>query len=155
MESACLACGLADGTIDLPGGPILATEHWRVEHCVGPLPLGTLVVKPRRHVLRLADLDEAEAAELGPLLRDAADVVQMLSEASQIYTCLWSTGPVHIHFVVQPETPELVAEYGARGPALQTAMFERGIVPDPALIDAYAARAGPILRRRRRGLSNL
>ena len=48
----CLACDLAEGRVDLPGGEILVTEHWIVEHTVGPLSLGTLIVKPKRHVVR-------------------------------------------------------------------------------------------------------
>jgi ATP adenylyltransferase len=58
----------------LPGGRIHETTHWRVEHCVGPLGLGTLIVKPRRHVTRVADITDDEAAELGPLLRATSRV---------------------------------------------------------------------------------
>src|SRR4051812_8856701 len=68
MDS-CMACDLADGTLPLPGGRIYETAHWLVEHCVGPLGLGTLIVKPRRHVTRVAELTDDEAQELGPLLR--------------------------------------------------------------------------------------
>jgi hypothetical protein len=42
----CLACDLIAGRIELPGGVIAATKHWRLEHCVGPLGVGTLIVKP-------------------------------------------------------------------------------------------------------------
>ena len=45
----CLGCGLTGGKLDLPGGRIYATEHWVVEHCIGPLGVGTLIVKPLRH----------------------------------------------------------------------------------------------------------
>lgn len=35
MSSApCLACALAAGTAPLPGGTLLRTAHWTVEHCV-------------------------------------------------------------------------------------------------------------------------
>src|SRR6184192_51801 len=65
----CLACDLAEGRVDLPGGEILVANHWIVEHCVGPLGVGTLIVKPKRHVVHCWELDESEASELGPLLR--------------------------------------------------------------------------------------
>jgi hypothetical protein len=42
----CLACDLAEGRLPLPGGRIHETTHWLVEHCVGPLAVGTLIVKP-------------------------------------------------------------------------------------------------------------
>lgn len=38
---------------------------WRIEHCVGALGVGTLVVKPRRHVVHQAELTVEEAAEPG------------------------------------------------------------------------------------------
>ena len=82
--SECLACDLACGAVPLPGGLILQTPGWRVEHCVGPLGVGTLVVKPKRHVLRVADLTEREAAEMGPLLVSVAAAVDELTGASQV-----------------------------------------------------------------------
>ncbi|MEU2423223.1 hypothetical protein ABZ619_19740 [Streptomyces sp. NPDC007851] len=41
MSGECLACGLMAGRVPLPGGCVLRTEFWVVEHCVGPLGLGT------------------------------------------------------------------------------------------------------------------
>jgi ATP adenylyltransferase len=144
MPAGCLACDLAEGRVPLPGGPLLDAGRWLVEHCVGPLGVGTLVVKPRRHVLHVADLDEHESAELGPLLRRAAGVAGRLAGAEQVYVCLWSHAggtPVHIHFVVQPVTSEQKEAAGAYGPALQLAMFERGEQPDAAAVVAFAERA--------------
>src|SRR5438477_11512457 len=102
----CIACDLAEGRHPLPGGRIWENDHWLVEHCVGPLGVGALVAKPRRHVTRIADLSVSEAAELGPLLRRTAAVVDSLTAADQIYVCLWSHAggePAPIHFVVQRE----------------------------------------------------
>jgi hypothetical protein len=42
----CMACALSDGRLPLPGGLIHRTAYWRVEHCIGPLGLGTLTVEP-------------------------------------------------------------------------------------------------------------
>lgn len=42
VMGTCTACDLAAGTLPLPGGRIHETTHWLVEHCVGPLGLGTL-----------------------------------------------------------------------------------------------------------------
>jgi len=74
----CLACDLASGRLPLHGGLIHQTDAWRVEHCVGPLGLGTLVVKPKRHVLRVSELTDAESREIGPLLRRSAAVIDDL-----------------------------------------------------------------------------
>lgn len=140
----CLSCDLAAGRRPLPGGMIHEGEHWYVDHCVGPLGVGTLVVVPKRHTTRVSDLTEAEAAELGPLLHGAAAVIDELLSPEQIYTCLWSHAggqPGHIHYVVQPATSALIAQNGAYGPWLQVAMFDQGETPPIGEVEAFAERA--------------
>jgi len=139
----CLACDLADGRIPLPGGVIHESAHWLVEHCVGPLGVGTLIVKPKRHVVHVWELDDAEAAELGPLLRETSDVVARLTEPDQVYVCLWSHQggvPVHIHFVIQPVTTEQRTRLGG-GASLQVAMFVAEERPAHRDVEAFADRA--------------
>lgn len=140
----CMACDLADGTLPLPGGSVHETTYWLVEHCVGPLGLGTLVVKPRRHVTSVADLTDDEAWELGPLLRMASAVAGELIPAQQVYNCLWSHAggvPVHIHYVVQPVTTDLMEQHASHGPMLQVAMFAAGDAPTDDRIEEIARQA--------------
>jgi diadenosine tetraphosphate (Ap4A) HIT family hydrolase len=134
----CMACELSNGERDLPGGLIHRTRFWLVEHCVGPLGLGTLIVKPERHVTAVGELSEDEAAELGPLLRRTSSVASQLVDADQVYNCLWSHAggvPVHIHYVVQPVTKTQMSDLGAYGPKLQVAMFSACERPDPAEVE--------------------
>ncbi|MFG1805298.1 HIT family protein [Streptomyces sp. NPDC049040] len=131
------------GAAPLPGGTLLRAAHWVAEHCVGPLGLGTAVVKPVRHVLHLADLTAEESAELGPLLARISEAVTSVSDPEQVYVCLWSHAggvPGHLHFVVQPVSSADMAEFGCHGPALQVAMFERGVVPGRAEVEAVCDR---------------
>lgn len=140
----CEACDLAQGKRLLPGGVIHETRHWRVEHCIGPLGLGSLIVKPVRHVTAVADLNNDEAAELGPLLREASRIAGELVEADQVYNCLWSHAggrPGHIHYVVQPVSRQQMSEHGSYGPALQMAMFAGDSGPDAADVERVAATA--------------
>lgn len=141
----CLACDLASGREPLPGGAIYETPTWRIEHCLGPLGLGTFIVKPVRHVTNVADLTAAEAAEMGPLLREAARVTKALTDADQVYICLWSHAggePGHIHYVVQPVNAEARAKHGDKyGPALQMAMFEAGDFPTHDAIESFTTKA--------------
>jgi len=65
----CLACDVISGSVVAPGGRILETDQWVVDHCVGSLGVGTLIVKPYRHVLHVGDLNDDEARELGERLR--------------------------------------------------------------------------------------
>lgn len=139
----CLACRLTAGTEPLPGGRVHETAKWVVEHCVGPLGLGTLVVKPIRHVVHIADLTAEESEELGPLLRRAGSAVSATMKPEQVYVCLWSHSgavPGHIHFVVQPALADDLRRYDAHGPALQMAMFNAGALPDEAAVDDVCGR---------------
>jgi ATP adenylyltransferase len=151
-QTGCLACDLTAGRRPTPGGRIDQTEHWVVEHCVGPLGVGTLIVKPLRHLVHIADLSEDESAELGPLLRRMAMAVTEVLEPEQVYACLWSHAnatPVHIHFVVQPATRESMDRFGAYGPALQMAMFNEGETPPEEDVTAVCDRIRATLHRAR------
>jgi diadenosine tetraphosphate (Ap4A) HIT family hydrolase len=120
------------------------TERWRVEHTVGPLGVGTLIVKPLRHVVHVAELTPEEAAGLGPLLRASTAVVTELIRLEQVYVCLWSHAggaPGHIHFVVQPVSREAMSRFGVYGPALQVAMFQAGEELPEAEVEAFCERA--------------
>ena len=133
----------------MPGGVIHASANWLVEHTVGPLGVGTLILKPKRHVVRVSELTEAEAVELGPLLVRCAAVVDELVNPEQVYTGLWSHAggiPVHIHYVIFPATRELMDEHGDYGPHLQVAMFDAGITPPEAEVEAFADRARAAFR---------
>lgn len=141
--SGCLACD-SIAAASAPGGCIRETDGWFVDHCIGPLGVGTLVVKPKRHVVHVADLDATEAEELGPLLQQATEVVSQLVRPEQVYVTLWSHAggvPGHIHFVVQPVTRRQMDAHGLHGPFLQVEMLERGVAPDPYAAATFAARA--------------
>ena len=61
----CLACQVANGDRDLPGGLIYGTPFWRIEHPIGPLGLGTRIAKPVRPVTSEGARLGGEAIELG------------------------------------------------------------------------------------------
>lgn len=141
----CLGCDLLAGRRDLPGGVVHETGSWVVNHVVGPMNLGTLIVGPREHVVAMADLDDAAVAELGPLLREVARIVEALCQPEQIYVSLWSHGPgtrKHLHIAVQPVTAAVVARYGGlRSEQLQARMLASGDEPDIADIERFCDQA--------------
>ena len=51
----CYACRLTSGDEKLLGGRVLATDHWVVEHCMGPLG------SPMFHENTPLDADEVAA----------------------------------------------------------------------------------------------
>ncbi|MFC7985803.1 HIT family protein [Streptomyces sp. NPDC057336] len=144
----CLACDLMTGRAPLPGGTVLRTGAWAVEHCVGPFGAGTLVVKPVRHVVHVAGLTAEESGELGPLLQKVSAAVTEVMTPEQVYVCLWSHAegvPGHIHFVVQPVGAADMTRFDAFGPALQVAMGRAGSFPDPPEVERVCDRLREVL----------
>ncbi|HEX3482079.1 MAG TPA: hypothetical protein VHT91_43995 [Kofleriaceae bacterium] len=143
--AGCLGCDLAAGRSTVPGGILHRTARWIVNHAVGRLNLGTLIVAPHDHVVAIADLDDVAAAELGPLLRDAARVVEAICRPEQTYVCMWSHGRTerrHLHILVQPATTALVAQYGGlRSEQLQARLMTTAEPPDPAEVERFCADA--------------
>lgn len=140
----CLACDLAQGRLDLPGGRIYASDLWVVEHCIGPFGVGALIVKPLRHCLHISELTREEASELGPLLKRATATIEALIEPDQVYVCLWSHmgwTPGHIHFVLQPSWNSFGETHKKPGPSLQVDMLEAGELPARDEVETFAARA--------------
>lgn len=147
----CLACDLTSGKTDLPGGVVLQTELWALEHCIGSLGVGTLILKPLRHCIGLWDLTDAEAAELGPLTRTAVSAIKSLTDADQVFSNLWSFSggeAGHIHYVLQPVTKVLRDRAGKSGPFIQTALFEANELPDPDAVHEFCDRARDWLAQR-------
>ena len=112
--------------------------------------LGTLVVGPREHLAAVADLDDSTIAELGPVLRDTARVVEALCRPEQTYVCLWSHGAgtrKHLHFAVQPVTTAVVARYGGiRAEQLQARMLASADEPDPGDVELFCEQARELFR---------
>ena len=124
----CLPCDLSHGRKELVGGIIFENQHWIVDHCIGPLPLGTLIVVPRRHVVAVADLTDDEANEYGPLLVRVNRVVRQINRADQVYNCQWSHSDWHaghIHTVVQPAWESQRTCFRKPGPPMQAPMFDQ------------------------------
>jgi diadenosine tetraphosphate (Ap4A) HIT family hydrolase len=143
--AGCLGCEIAAGQRAVPGGIVHQTRRWIVNHAVGRLNLGMLIVAPRDHVVAIADLDDIAAAELGPLLRDVARVAEALCRPEQTYVCVWSHGRTerrHLHILVQPVTAALVAQYGGlRSEQLQARLMTIAEPPDPAEVERFCADA--------------
>jgi len=147
--NGCLGCDIAAGRRLPPGGILAATPAWMVNHAVGSLNVGTLVVAPRQHITAVADLDPNAAAELGLILRAAALSLEKLCAPQQVYVCLWShsaSARKHLHFVVQPVTEELTRSFGGlRNEQLQAEMMRSSPAPPADEVAALCAMVKPVL----------
>ena len=146
----CLACDLANGRRPLPGGLIHEADGWLVEHCVGPLGVGTLVLKPRSHVVRFRDLTPSEYGAFGSVLWLVTAVLAEMLGPDQTYICQWAHAgwvPGHIHFVVQPAYNRQGDEHERPGPFLQTDMFDTNESPPPSEVEAFCSEARDVVAR--------
>jgi len=107
----------AEGQTGLPPRErIYLSRHWRVAHAFGTALPGWLVVLPRRHVLALDELTEAEAGDLGPLLRVVTAALRGVTGCQKTYVALFAEaeGFGHVHFHVIPRQAGL--DSALRGP---------------------------------------
>ena len=149
LNGNCLACDLTKGDRDLPGGRIYETSAWVVEPCIGPLPIGTLIVKPLRHCVHVWELSEEEATQLGPLLRQVTAAISKILQPEQIYVCLWSHSgwrPGHLHFVLQPVWSDMQEEHEHPGPCLQSEMLHGSAEPPREEVEVFASEAQRIMQ---------
>lgn len=116
---SCYACELIERR-DRGGAPrwdrILRTAHWDVAHAYNSSLEGWTVVVLRRHVRTLAELTEAEAAELGPLILTISRALPEVVPCTKTYVAQFADDPAHphVHVHVVPKPPDLPDD--ERGP---------------------------------------
>jgi diadenosine tetraphosphate (Ap4A) HIT family hydrolase len=123
------------------------TEGWDVVHCYGTSLEGWMVLVCRRHVSAVADLTDAEAAELGPLIKLVSAAVHEAVGCVKTYVAQFAEHPLHphVHVHVIPRRSDMA--HDERGPRV----FARlGVTDDLAVpesrMDVIAARVAQHLR---------
>jgi diadenosine tetraphosphate (Ap4A) HIT family hydrolase len=96
------------GFTDPPGGYLHDDGMWRVSH--GPTaywPAGTLLIEAHRHYLDHAEMTDAEAAAIGPLIRRFTAPLKEATGAPRIhvYSCMEGCG--HFHTWLVPRVGEI------------------------------------------------
>lgn len=118
MTTSCYPCDREDEFDRLPPRERIAFDDlWLVAHATGSALLGWLVLVPRRHVMELADLTDAEAATLGRWQVRAARALTNELGTPKVYVAEFGEAPgFHLHFHVVPRPHDL--DVGLRGPAV-------------------------------------
>jgi diadenosine tetraphosphate (Ap4A) HIT family hydrolase len=118
--NGCYSCHeFATADADLPPRQLVwRTAHWRVVHASGTSIAGWLILIPNRHITGLAELEPAEAAELGPLLAELSRALVEEVRCVKTYVLLLAEaeGFSHVHFHVVPRMPDQPPEL--RGPRI-------------------------------------
>lgn len=112
---------------------ILRTSGWDLVHCYGTSLEGWLVLALRRHASCLAELTEAEAQELGPLIRSVSRALSEVVACTKTYAVQFAESPehqhVHVHLI--PRAAELPPEL--KGPGIFALL---GLPPEQCVTDA-------------------
>ena len=143
-DSFCSICEHVAGRVSAPGGPIYDDGLWLVSHHSGPhTDPGELIIQVRRHCESLADLTEAEAAALGPILRAGVAAIERVVRPERTYVASYNERVRHVHFFLLPRTPALPAGHVTSDLYRKARMWLRraGVVPNPSLADRAAAAA--------------
>jgi diadenosine tetraphosphate (Ap4A) HIT family hydrolase len=131
----CELCARESSDQEPPGGWVLRTEHWSA--CIAPgfeVP-GWLFLELRRHAEGPMGMDDAEAAELGPLLSRLTAGIQAATGAEKVYLLALGEMFPHFHVLLMPRMP--FAPDDERGPAL---FLKRPELVDPPGATETAAR---------------
>ena len=130
----CLTCTMTkarSGPSAPPWDNIVRTDHWDVVHSYNASIEGWLVLVARNHRDAIADLTDAEAAELGPLTRAVSVALRDITGCVKTYVAQFAENPDHrhVHFHVIAIAPDNPAEL--RGPRVFGALKGEP-VPEPA-----------------------
>lgn len=88
-----------------PGGHLIDDGMWRVGHGPTPFwPAGTLLIESYRHFLDFAELDDEEAAAIGPLIRRLVGPLREATGAPRIHVFSCMEGAPHFHVWLVPRT---------------------------------------------------
>lgn len=119
MGVECYACRSNERVGELPARELVAAdEHWRVAHAFDSGLAGWLVIVPRRHVVSIADLTDAEAAGLGVWQVRLSRALRAVTGCAKTYLMQFAEkeGFAHVHFHLVPRMPDLPAD--RRGPRI-------------------------------------
>jgi diadenosine tetraphosphate (Ap4A) HIT family hydrolase len=104
---ACIGCDVRDGRVRPPGGIVHRERHFVVYGFPEPSPVrGYVIVSSVRHARGLYDLDEAEAAALGPLLVRVQRAQKAALGADHAYAFVLGDKVPHFHAHVVPRFPD-------------------------------------------------
>ena len=125
--SDCYICTKHTAMSIVPGGELIADEHTVVSHlplttpasCSPTVPLGHLLVEPRRHVTELGELTPDEAASVRTLAALATSALRRSEGAEHVDAEVAGDGAEHLQL-------QLVARGVPRGDAIDViALMDR------------------------------
>ncbi len=122
---SCMTCELVerrDRGEAPPWDAILRTDSWDVVHAFGTSIEGWLVLVVRRHITAVADMSDAEAGELGVLIKKVSAALAKTTGCEKTYVVQFAEAEdhPHVHVHVIPRAADHPPEL--RGPRVFAAL---------------------------------
>ncbi len=106
-DETCGICARNADRSDAMGKILWEDEHWLLRHNRPPYGVaGWSMLYAKRHVAGIAQFDDDEAGQLGPLLRAAESVLLETTGALRIYTAAMGEMSPHFHAHLVPRYPQ-------------------------------------------------
>ena len=113
--TGCRTCSLSalhDAGKLPPWDSIVRTPGWDIVHAFGTSVAGWTVLVARRHITAVADMTDAEALELGPLIKNVSRALHRTMGCRKTYVVQFAEHPnhPHVHVHVIPRANDLPEE---------------------------------------------
>lgn len=104
-DQDCIFCKIVAG--EIPSQKVFEDEEVLAFHDISPqAPVHVLII-PKQHIARVADMTEAEEPLMGKLIHTAAQLARQLNVSDSGYRLVLNTGPdanqtvphVHVHLI--------------------------------------------------------
>jgi diadenosine tetraphosphate (Ap4A) HIT family hydrolase len=104
-------------------------------HAFGTSVPGWTVLVARRHITAVADMTDAEALELGPLIRSVSRALHKTIGCGKTYVVQFAEHPnhPHVHVHVIPRANDLPEQLWGPGIFRQLGVREDQSVPEPVM----------------------
>ena len=105
-SDACVLCERACRLDADDPGWVLRSDRWAVSVHPAVAAPGWVAIQTVRHTDGLADLNAAEAADLGPLLYRVSQAVTRVTGSRRVYTYSLGEGCPHTHILLGRRAPD-------------------------------------------------
>ena len=111
VEVDCIACAIGNGSLELPGGIIAESLHFRLEQDLEVPIAGFLVLVAKRHIYSFDEMDLAEQQDYINFLATVRAALRKVGVSSMYYVLEEDTSNSHFHLWIVPKH-EWMAEFG-------------------------------------------
>jgi len=124
---------------------IYRTQYWDAAHAFNVALPGWLVLVSRRHIAAVDEMSQAEAIELGILLRDVSIALKQVVGCEKTYVMQFaeSADHPHVHFHIVPRMADQPED--KKGPKIFGYMGSGEIQVSDEVMNGLAAAIQPIL----------